>query len=112
MTASIGSHGAARYGDGDVPRAAAVVMAYTAHADYSRVEPPTFAVVGEQDRIAPPASMEKRIAALRRAGTRVEYRKHANVGHGFGLGKGTSAQGWVFGAIRFWEKAIDSLGPR
>jgi len=27
----------------------------------------------------------------------------AGLGHGFGLGKGTSAEGWVWGAIRFWE---------
>jgi acetyl esterase/lipase len=86
-------------------------MAYTAHSDYSTAEPPTFAVVGEQDGIAPPASMEKRIASLRKSGTAVEFRKYANLGHGFGLGKGTSADGWVFEAIRFWEEAID-LGVR
>lgn len=112
MAASIGSHGAARFGGGNVPKPAAVVMAYTAHADYSAAEPPTFVVVGEQDGIAPPASMEKRVAGLRKSGTAVEYRKYSNLGHGFGLGKGTSAEGWVFEAIRFWEKAIDSRGPK
>jgi acetyl esterase/lipase len=110
MAASIGSHGAARYGGGAIPKPAAVVMAYTAHADYSAAEPPTFAVVGEQDGIAPPASMEKRIRALRESGTRVEYRKYANLGHGFGLGKGTSAADWVFEAIGFWETAIERPG--
>jgi acetyl esterase/lipase len=112
MAASIGSHGAARYGGDNIPKPAAVVMAYTAHADYSTAEPPTFVVVGEQDGIAPPASMEKRIAALRKSGTEVEYRKYTDLGHGFGLGKGTSAEGWVFEAMRFWAKAIDSLGAR
>ena len=38
--------------------------------------------------------MERRIAALRKAGTLVEYHKFGNLGHGFGLGTGTSAQGW------------------
>jgi hypothetical protein len=33
----------------------------------------------------------------------VEYRKYRNLGHGFGLGIGTSAEGWVLEAIRFWE---------
>ena len=112
MAASIGSHGAARYGGGDIPKPAAVVMAYTAHADYSTAEPPTFVVVGEQDGIAPPASMEKRVAALRKSGTAVEYRKYRNLGHGFGLGKGTAAEGWAFEAIRFWENAIGSLGAK
>jgi len=112
MAASIGSHGTARHEGGNIPKPAAVVMAYTAHADYSTTEPPTFVVVGELDGIAPPASMEKRIAALRKSGTAVEYRKYRNLGHGFGLGKGTSAEGWIFEAIRFWEKATDSSGAR
>jgi acetyl esterase/lipase len=112
MAASIGSHGAARYGGGNLPKPAAVVIAYTAHADYSTAEPPTFVVVGEQDGIAPPPSMQKRVAALRKSGTAVEYRKYSNLGHGFGLGKGTTAEGWVFEAILFWEKVIDSLGAR
>ena len=30
----------------------------------------------------------------------------AGLGHGFGLGKGTSAEGWVWGAIRFWETSL------
>jgi acetyl esterase/lipase len=47
--------------------------------------------------------MERRIAALRQAGTEVEYRKFKDLGHGFGLGTRTSAEGWVAEAIRFWE---------
>jgi len=85
-------------------------MVYTAHSDYSSDEPPTFVVVGEQDGIAPAASMERRIAALRKAGTLVEYHKFGNLGHGFGLGTGTSAQGWVTDAIRFWGKIIKRGG--
>jgi acetyl esterase/lipase len=106
MAAAIGSHGVARYGGSDVARPAAIVMAYTAHSDYSSAEPPTFVAVGEQDGIAPPSSMEARVGALRRSGTKVEYHKYKNLGHGFGLGTGTSAEGWVFEAIRFWETAI------
>ena len=102
MAAAIGSHGAARYGGDDIPKASAIVMAYTAHSDYTSAEPPTFVVVGEQDGIAPAASMERRVEALRKSGTHVEYRKYKRLGHGFGLGTGTSAEGWVFEAIRFW----------
>jgi acetyl esterase/lipase len=79
-------------------------MAYTGHADYAAHEPPTFVVVGERDGIAPPSAMERRIAALRQAGTVVEYHKYRNLGHGFGLGTGTSAEGWIDDAIRFWEQ--------
>jgi acetyl esterase/lipase len=75
MAAAIGSHGVAHFGGDDLPKPAAVVMAYTGHSDYSSDEPPTFVVVGEHDGIAPPSAMERRIAALRQAGTVVEYHK-------------------------------------
>ena len=52
--------------------------------------------------------MERRIEALRRSGTEVEYHRYNGLGHGFGLGVGTSAEGWVFDAIRFWEKSMSS----
>jgi acetyl esterase/lipase len=106
MAASIGSYGVANYGGGAAPKPSAVVMAYTAHADYASAEPPTFVVVGEEDGIAPPATMKRRVEALRKSGTTVEYREYKGVGHGFGLGVGTSAEGWVFDAIRFWEKSM------
>ena len=49
--------------------------------------------------------MEKRVEALRRAGTAVELHRYSDVGHGFGAGAGTRAEGWLDLAIRFWEKA-------
>jgi acetyl esterase/lipase len=107
--ASIGSHGAARFGGADVPRPSTVVMAYTGHADYSPDEPPTFVVVGEDDGIAPPRTMERRVRVLRDAGTRVEFRTYQHLGHGFGLGIGTSAEGWIVDAIRFWEASMGGL---
>jgi acetyl esterase/lipase len=103
MAAAIGSHGVAAFGGDDLPRPSAVVTAYTGHSDHSSTEPPTFAVVGDQDGIAPPSSMERRIAALRQAGTEVEYHTYKGLGHGFGPGIGTSAEGWIADAVRFWE---------
>lgn len=104
MVATIGTSGVAHDGGDDLPRPAAIVMAYTAHSDYSPADPPTFAVVGENDAISPPVSMERRVAALRQAGVPVAYHKYQNLGHGFGLGSGTSAEGWIVHATRFWEK--------
>jgi acetyl esterase/lipase len=103
MAAAIGSHGVVRYGGDDRPGPSAVVMAYTAHSDHSDDDPPTFVVVGERDRISPPAAMERRVEALRQAGTEVEYHEYEGLGHGFGLGTGTRAEGWVLDAVRFWE---------
>jgi acetyl esterase/lipase len=104
MAASIGTHGVAFYGGDALPKPSVVVMAYTAHSELSSDEPPTFALVGEKDGIAPPYVMERRISALRRVCTPVEFHKFKNVGHGFGLGTGTSAEGWMANAIRFWER--------
>jgi len=107
MAAAIGSHGAARFGGADLPKPSALVLLYTGHSDVSSMEPPTFVAVGDEDGIASPATMEGRVAALRRAGTDVEYHKYAGVGHGFGLGVGTSAEGWIAAAARFWAKQIN-----
>jgi acetyl esterase/lipase len=106
MAALIASHGAARFGGPDLPRPATVVMAYTGHADIAASEPPTFAFVGERDGISPPASMQRRIDALRRLGAPTTFRVFPRVGHGFGLGIGTSAEGWVGDAIAFWRSHI------
>lgn len=106
MAAAIGSHGTARFGGADLPRPSTVVMAYTGHADHASNEPPTFVVVGADDGIAPPTAMGRRVRALRAAGTRVEFRTYPRVGHGFGLGVGTSAARWILDAIRFWETTM------
>ena len=101
MAAAVGS-------GGDFPQPATVVMAYTAHSEYSSDEPATFVVVGEDDRIAPTSAMERRVRALRALGTDVEYRKFGNLGHGFGPGIGTSAEGWIRDAIGFWQKHMQA----
>ena len=108
MAAAIGSHGTARFGGDDLPKPSAVVMAYTGHSDVAANEPPTFAVVGEQDGIASPSVMERRAAALRATGAEVEFHRYPDLGHGFGPGIGTSAEGWLDRAVRFWEKSLGS----
>ncbi|GLS41753.1 hypothetical protein GCM10010869_73500 [Mesorhizobium tianshanense] len=108
MAAAIGSYGVAAYGGPDLPKPATVVMAYTGHSDTSADEPPTFVVVGERDGIVPPSAMERRVVVLRNAGVDVEYRKYRDVGHGFGVGSNTSAEGWVAEAIRFWVQFINA----
>jgi acetyl esterase/lipase len=106
MAAAIGSHGAARFGGDEVSKPATVIMAYTGHSDIGKGEPPTFVVVGENDVIAPPSVMARRVAALRAAGTPTEFHRYPSVGHGFGPGVGTSAEGWLGLAIRFWERFV------
>jgi acetyl esterase/lipase len=104
MVAAVGSHGTGRFGGADLPKPSALVLLYTGHSDVASTEPPTFVAVGDADRIAPPALMESRVAALRKAGTEVEYHKYPGVGHGFGLGGGTTAEGWIGEAVQFWAR--------
>jgi acetyl esterase/lipase len=112
MAARIGSYGAAAYGGDQIPGPSTVVMAYTGHADFTASDPPTFAVVGERDGIASPSTMERRATAMRRAGIDVEFRVYPSVGHGFGLGTGTNAAGWLDDAVPFWETHLPpSSGP-
>jgi acetyl esterase/lipase len=81
-------------------------MAYTGRVQYSRQDPPTFVVVSEDDRIADVATVERRVEGLRSSGVEVEFHKFRRAGHGFGIGTGTDAAGWIDDAARFWEKHI------
>jgi acetyl esterase/lipase len=112
MAATVGSHGTEPFGVHGVPRPSAVVMAYTGHSDVGSNEPATFVVVGADDGIAPPSAMERRVDGLRRGRTQVEYHTYPGVGHGFGLGTGTSAEGWIGDALRFWTAQINSSQER
>jgi hypothetical protein len=76
MAAAIGSNGFERYGGSNLPKPATVVMLYTGHSGLASTEPPTFVAVGDRDGIASPATMEKRVAGLRRLGSHVMYRKY------------------------------------
>jgi len=106
MAAQLSSYGTAAFGEKDFPRPSTAVILYTGHSDFTSNDPPTFTVVGERDSIANPAVMERRVNAMKAAGIDVEFHRYANVGHGFGLGVGTTAEGWLNNAVRFWEKYI------
>ena len=108
MVARIGSYGAAAYGGEDIPSPSTVVMAYTGHTDFTKEDPPTFVVVGDRDGIASASTMEMRVNSLRGAGVDVEFHVYRDVGHGFGLGIGTNAEGWLDDAVRFWENHMSA----
>jgi acetyl esterase/lipase len=104
MVGNIALSGVADYGGGDLPNPAVVVIAYTGQSSYSKYFPPTFILVSANDGIANAAVVDKRVEHLRNAGVEVEYRRYRTAGHGFGLGTGTDAEGWLAHAVRFWEK--------
>lgn len=103
MAAWLGSYGPGAFGEEDLPQPAAVVLQYTGHAEYTPEDPPTFACVGESDWIANWRAMERRLQALQDLGIPTEFHHYPGLPHGFGLGTGTVAEGWLDEAVAFWE---------
>lgn len=103
MAAWLGSYGPASFGGDNLPRPGAVIMQYTGHSDYTQSDPPTFACVGENDGIANWRTMQRRLQALSDLGIPTEFHHYPGLGHGFGLGTGTVAEGWLDQAVAFWE---------
>ena len=103
MAAWLGSYGPAAFGGDDLPQPGAVIMQYTGHSDYTESDPPTFACVGENDGIASWRTMQRRIEALDALGIPTEFHHYPGLSHGFGLGTGTVAEGWMNQAVAFWE---------
>lgn len=103
MAAYLGSYGTAAFGEGNYPRPGAVIMQYTGHSEVLGTEPPTYACVGTNDWIASYSTMERRIERIKRSGTDAEIEVFEGLPHGFGLGTGTVAEGWLDRAVEFWE---------
>lgn len=106
MAADLGTYGSYALGGPELPPPCAVIMAYTSHGWHVPTDPPTFAIAGENDEIAPAYVMARRIAAMKDDGIEAQIRVFPGIGHGFGTGAGTPAEGWVNEAITFWEKQI------
>ena len=103
MAAWVGTHGTAAYGEAEYPRPAAVIMQYTGLSEVTGNEPPTYACVGTSDGIASFSVMQTRIDQIKANGTNAEIEIFDNLPHGFGLGEGTIAEGWLDHAVKFWE---------
>jgi acetyl esterase/lipase len=108
MVGNIALSGVAAYGGDDQPKPSTAVIAYTGQSSFSKDFPPTFMTVSANDGIASAAVVDKRVTNLRNVGVEVEYRRYRTVGHGFGLGTGTEAEGWLDLAVRFWEKHLSN----
>lgn len=83
-----------------------MIMQYTGHSEYSESDPPTYACVGENDGIANWRTMEARLNRLNELGIPTEFHHYEGLRHGFGLGTGTIAEGWINGAVNFWENQM------
>ncbi|MBS4968583.1 MAG: alpha/beta hydrolase [Lachnospiraceae bacterium] len=112
MAAWLGSYGPAAFGGDALPKPSAVIMQYTGHTDYTRSDPPTYACVGERDYIANWRTMERRLHKLNSFGIDTEFHHYPGLSHGFGLGTGTIAEGWIHDAAAFWQKHMVQRNSR
>ncbi len=100
-------------GNPDIQQAAAVIMQYTGYSSASEFDPPTYNCVGSNDGIASWRTMQNRLQRLSAMGIPTEFHVYDGLSHGFGIGTGTVAEGWVDDAINFWEANMnhdDSAG--
>ena len=50
--------------------------------------------------------MKQRLDGMSALGINTEFHSYPGLGHGFGLGTGTAAEGWLDEAITFRQKQI------
>ena len=103
MAAYLGTYGPAAFGGDALPRPGTCVIQYTGHSEYSEQDPPTYSCVGTNDGIASWRTMQARLDAMSAVGIPTEFHVYEGLRHGFGLGAGTVAEGWIDDAVAFWE---------
>lgn len=106
MAGNIALNGVSAYGGSYLPKPVTAVIAYTGQSGYSKDFPPVFITVAANDGIANVNTVDLRVENLRNAGVEVEYRRYESAGHGFGLGTGADADGWLDLAVQFWKRHI------
>ncbi len=87
----------------DIPQAAAVVMQYTGYSNVSAADAPTYVNVGTSDGIANWRTMQSRLQSLEALGIPTEFHAYEGLPHGYGIGTGTVAEGWMEDALAFWD---------
>jgi len=53
--------------------------------------------------------MENRLDAISALGIPTEFHAYDGLPHGFGLGTGTIAEGWITDAVAFWEAQMEEV---
>jgi acetyl esterase/lipase len=112
MVGNIALSGVAANKGDDLPKPSTIVIAYTGQSSFSEDFPPTFITVSADDPIVNVLVVDGRVKNLRKVGVEVEYRRYKTAGHGFWLGTGTDADGWLNLALRFWEKHTNATISR
>ena len=87
-------------------------MQYTGYTTVSPYDGPTYACCGTSDGIASWRTMQSRLESLSALGIPTEFHSYNGLPHGFGLGIGTVAEGWLNDAVRFWQSQPGSTAVR
>ena len=66
--------------------------------------------MGDRDGIAYWRTMQDRLEGMSVLGIPTEFHVYEGLSHGFGLGTGTVAEGWINDAVSFWEKQMPKNG--
>ena len=96
----------------DLPQASAVVMQYMGYTTVSPYDGPTYACCGTSDGIASWRTMQSRLESLSALGIPTEFHSYNSLPHGFGLGTGTVAEGWLQAAVHFWQSQSGATAIR
>jgi enterochelin esterase-like enzyme/predicted esterase len=102
----VGTYGTRRFTGVRCPKPGAIVTQYTGLSEVTGKEPPTYACVGTRDGIADWRGMRRRLNRLQEKGIPAEFHVYKGLSHGFGLGTGTVAEGWIDDAIDFWNRQV------
>ena len=106
MTDWVGTYGTEYFGEKEYPRPSALIIQYTGLSEVIGNEPPTYSCVGTNDGIANYRTMQNRIEKIKSNGTNSKIEVFNGLPHGFGLGEGTIAEGWINNAVDFWKSQM------
>ncbi|TCD54014.1 alpha/beta hydrolase [Alloscardovia theropitheci] len=108
LSAWLGSLGTQAFDEPRTAQPSTVVMEYTGLSEVYGTEPPTISIVGTSDWIADYRVMQERTRKLSTYSIPADCLVYNGLGHGFGLGEDTAAQGWIDLAINFWMDNLDT----
>ena len=106
MTDWVGTYGTSYFGEKEYPKPSALIIQYTGLSEVTGNEPPTYSCVGTADGIASYRTKKSRIEKIKANGIKAEIEIFNGLPHGFGLGEGTVAEGWINNAIDFWKSQM------
>ena len=91
----------ARLGRDDASRAL-----YDRAAELTADEDDLFRLLSGNALSGDPDAMQARLEAMSAQGIDTEFHCYPGLGHGFGLGTSTAAEGWLDLAVQFWERQM------